>query len=225
MRLLVNNKANATNTTVNGEIGSFPKRYMFENQFVTKTFFTNTIDIDLGSAQNITAIACYGTDSSYTVKAGTTASVTDYSNTVTDVLFLDETYRYWQISKTGDGYINHLYLGEFLAMPGATHGATPQRVASDVVNTTSGGQKYVTNGHIIKTLSLSFPGATRAEWLAFNDWFESTDRINSFIFVQFENTTSTFPPFFARIPPDGYTGLSRVQGEAYIFNLIIQEAK
>jgi hypothetical protein len=111
MRLLVNNKATESNTTVNGVTTAFPTANMYNNVLIEKTYFEDYIDIDLGSAKLITAIGIQSSDINYALLAGSSdlsSNLPEYTAYLTDnVKFINETYRYWRlipVTTTGIDY-------------------------------------------------------------------------------------------------------------------------
>ena len=102
MRILVDNLATTSNTTVNGESENFPKEYMYNNTLIEKTRFTDYIDIDLGEAKSIDSIG-FSADSDLVLQANSSESWTapPYQLLLSDnVQFISESYRYWRITNS-----------------------------------------------------------------------------------------------------------------------------
>jgi hypothetical protein len=125
---------------------------------------------------------------------------------------------------SGTGFINYLYLGEYLSMPGKKAGTTPKDDTSDVISITSGHQVYTTRGTTFKTQRFSFPAATKAEYNVFRNWWVSDDRTNNLFVVQAEESMDDFPPIFCKIQEVEVSDREG-GGEAYNFGFAITEAK
>lgn len=225
MRLLISNKITAAMITVNNESTAFPKANMINNNLIEKTFFTDYIDIDFGSAVTIDAIALVSASTGITLSANSTPAwgSPPFTTVITsEVTFINESYRYWRISKTGDFFINYFYLGEFLQMPGVEDFPTPQEITTDVVSTTQSGQIYTTPGITFKTQEFSFPYTIQADYDAFKTWWKSDDRTNNIFLVPFESDMDIFEPYFCKVLSNNIGDRSRL---AYSWSITVQEAK
>jgi hypothetical protein len=205
MRFLVNNKINDSTTTitVNNENTNFPKENMLGNILVEKTEFDDNIVIDFGSAVTIDSVGFIAEDSGYTLQAHTADSWGSpaFSTSLTaEVTFISQSYRYWRLYKSGfTGFVNYLYLGEYLQMPGFIPNTFRNPNTTDITNTSQSAQNYTTEGVIFNTQSFEFPGPTWASFQLFETWYRSSDRVNHFMFVPYENSMTTIVPYYAKL--------------------------
>ena len=206
MRLLTNNLATKDNTTVNNELTTFPVANQYNNVLVEKTYIEDYQDVDLGSAQNIKAIAFKYTQISstptITLYGASTLGGSDYSIVLTeDVTFIDETWQYWRLEGDIPFYSNYLDIGDYLQFPGVQSFPTPDENNTDNVNITNSGQIYVTEGTVLKEISVPIAWNTQAEYQAFIEWYRSSDRKNNHFLVLFEDCmdVTPFEPFFCKL--------------------------
>lgn len=210
MRLLINNLANASNTTVNTPDADFPVANQYNNLLVEYTSISDHQDIDLtATPPSINTIGIvFSGQSSIQVYGSNTLGGTDFSQVITaSVTFLSsaQTYRYWRFEVIGGGTnINHLYIGSYLQLGGvlADNPITPEFTDTDVSVTSQMGQKYSTAGIIIKNYStVNVVDTDGTQYESFMDWWVTTDRLKHFLFVPFEDSLTQYPfkPFYCRL--------------------------
>jgi hypothetical protein len=201
MRILTDNKAKTSNTTVNGVTTAFPASNLYSNILIEKTYFDDYIDIDFGSATTIDSIGLISSATGITVSANSTASwgAPPFTTTITNqVTFINQSYRYWRIAKSGTNKINYLYLGEYMQLDCMQIGSTPLPNVTDITNFSIMGTTEQTRGIVYNTQPFRFPLATEAEWTVFDTWYRSNDRINAHLIVPFESDTP-IESYFANI--------------------------
>lgn len=230
MRLLLNNLATLDNSTIATENSTFPLSNAYNNYLIEKTSLIDNIAIDLGSAQGIDTFSfIYTGTANITLKAGTTSAVTDYSSAITDdvTFFNTETYRYWQIETDADIFVSHIYLGDYVQLSvKADPLINPEYPSTDVSNTSTGGQNYSTPGVVLKNYSsFTVVDVLNTSYQTFITWWLSTNRINHFMFVPFEDnmTTFNFIPFYCKLtnPSSPVRSLNGY----YEWNITITEVK
>ena len=190
MKLLTNNFATITRTTLTGANISFPIANMYANQLVTKTIFTDLV-IDMGAPTKITDVSFIG-DSIITLEANTADSWGSpaFTMNVSKTYYgIDETYRYWRIN-TGSStvYANLLYLGRGLQFTAHQTGATPDYKSTDISNTSIGGQIYTTKGIDLQEWEWAFNNMDSVDYELLKAWYLSDDRASGHVVVQWEDT-------------------------------------
>jgi len=123
----------------------------------------------------------------------------------------------------GDIYINYLYLGNFLQLPNARAYAEPIIDDTDNETKTVSGQIYTQLGHTYRKVSQKFKLATKEQKDEYYSWYNTSDRANNNIFIQFDDLLETYPPLFGKIKS---TNEKRFLGMKYYpFNINFTEAK
>jgi hypothetical protein len=218
--------------TVNEESNAFPKENLLTGILAEKTYFEDYIVIDFGLAKRVTAIGLIGHNHTVNIEANASdswdAPAFSVEMTTSEMVeFVDQTYRYWRIVIPGSGgvdYLRYFYLGEYLQIPYPEPGSTPNVATNDIIATTSGYQRYTTRGTTARVQSFEFYATTQAEYELFRDWWNSDDRSNNLIFVQFEddNEMTHFPSYLAKVVEFVTNNRSQL---AYDWSITIEEAK
>ena len=230
MRLLISNKVESTMITINNESDAFPKENMVTGILPEKSYIDQTAVIDFGSttSERVTAIAIVYQDlTNVKIQANATDSwgSPSFEQSITSsgqIVFIDQTYRFWRIKADNTGYVNYIYLGEYLQMPGVEENSMPQTITNDATVTSAGYQKQTTRGTTAKTQEFIFPGASQAEYDDFIDWWESDDRSNNCFIVQFEEDMTLFSPFLCKVAEASDFDRHTL---AYEWRILVEEAK
>jgi hypothetical protein len=226
-----NNLITASNATINGSVESFPIDNMLSDRLNERTFFTDYIVIDLGSAVLIDTLAVAYADKSITIEANSSdswgappfsQSMTLISGTDISLKFISQTYRYWRITASGDTKIGHAFIGNKLLLPDPKYGSIPVFDDTDIESISIGGQRYTTNGIRIKNQGFQFSFKSKEEYDIIKEFSVSSYRNKSGIFAQTELNLDLFNPYFARIL---ITFNDRNTSERYNFSAEVQEMK
>jgi len=203
MRLLINNKLETATLTVNVPSDAFPIGNLISQILVERVEFTDWIEIDLGSAQKITAVAFANNSDAITIQ-GNTVNVwgaPPFSQALTEeVTFIDETFRFWRIFVgSAVSRLGYFYLGEFLQLPHNDIATYPDPETNDIEGITSNRQIHTTQGTVYNLQNVNFEFTTLQERQDFENWWRSPDRATNHFFVPYELLIATNPPYFAKI--------------------------
>jgi hypothetical protein len=114
---------------------------------------------------------------------------------------LTDTPRPMNLGAITPGLMNYLYIGNSLQIPAINGYSTPDLNDTDAVARTSGHQIITTPGTFFQTQEFPVSGSTQAQYVAFLDWYKSSDRAKNHLIVPFENSMdcSPFEPYYAKI--------------------------
>jgi len=252
MRILKDNILRSSNNTVESGIEdeSFPFKNIWDNRFVLQGKIDEQLVIDLGpnyselSTINTIAISITSWNAGYLVLGlGNTTDADTVNIDITDIAISNDRinlkyllpgnyqYRYIRITSyasnggaiQGQLYINYLYLGKYLQLPLARAYEEPIIKNTDNYTTTVSGQIYNQVGYIYREVKQRFKLATKTDKDNFYTWYNTNDRVNNNIFIQFEDDIISYPPLFGSIVAKNE---NRFLGTKYYpFNITFTESK
>lgn len=210
MRLSYNNLLDNATLTASSEIAGYEVENV-QDQRLTKKWYsdtttTQTVIVDLGSAQTVTAVAilAHNITSSATiivngnaVNVWTSPSVIESLTWNSDIIFKFITggsYRYWRFSFSGltDGVeIGRLWLGPYDSIdPSSTLDFKVTKVRSDTVVYGKSRQKYASPGVGWRRVEYSFPPTATTTLSVIESLYETSGNHSSFLFMNFDSLTS-----------------------------------
>ena len=134
-------------------------------------------------------------------------------------------YKFWRLTASIPTVINHFYLGKYMQLGGVFEEPTPEYSTTDIEVSSVGGQSYNSQGITLKSYDkIRTLETDDFQFEEFFTWWLSSDRMNHFMFVLFENDITTFPyqPFYAKLNGNGTPTRDKISHE---WELSIREVK
>jgi len=245
-------RASATIVESGVEDESFKFENMWDNRLVLQGKVTTSVYFDLGanyatiSPDTVSLFIASMTGDSITVSGGTTTAAdtagknvykaTDGTRPAVVVVNLEDLtgpYRYWKIESRvgtflggtpgGNIFLTYAYLGQYSQLPNARAYEEPLIDDTDNSTKTVGGQLYTQLGYTYKSVRQRFRTASQNQKDSFFSWYNTSDRANNNIFIQFEDDMVNYPPLFGKITGENerrFLGM-----KYYPFNINFREAK
>lgn len=233
MIFTANNLITTSNATVNNPSTSYPAANMINDRLVEVTQFDQTIVIDLGAAVAVDTLCCAGfTVADLEIEANSsdvwasppfTQAMDEIDSSGVALAFINQTYRYWRLTSASTAaQIGYFYIGSRLVFPDPQYGAIPDYIDNSIISQSINGQRYVTDGVILREQEFSFNNVSYDMYTRIRDYWTASGRRKCGVFAQTEEDMTLFEPYFAQLELR-FDGRSRAQ--RYNFNMTVREGK
>lgn len=233
MIFCTNNLIETATNTVNGAQSIFPISNLYTDRTIDKCFFNDYIVVDLGTATTIDTLGVISSDNTITIEANSSdvwtsppfSQIMNYTTgTEISLELINQTYRYWRITASGNTLVSHVYIGNRYTLPNPSYGTQYQIENNGVISSSPTFQRYRTHGQDGKIESIPCPVMDRTEWDAFTSFIDTEYSQRAFIFSKTEYNLTKHLPYYAMIQ-----GRPNLTGEffpgKYAFDFTLLECK
>jgi hypothetical protein len=200
-----------------------------------KFSFSSAVDVDymLILAHNITSGATIKVQANATdvwTSPSIDTAMTYNADYIIHGFSSTESYRYWRFyvddSSNPDEYIEigHLFLGEYLDMPGIDPASVIVKNSNSVAEKSVSGQLYADVRLKYKAASFTLPNVTEAQRTEINAFWDTVDIARPFTVLFWENDLDVEPPLYCALTSELEWNKQAQNGLLWVLGLEIEES-
>jgi len=144
--------------------------------------------------------------------------------TISDVIydtFASQSYQYWRVSMAhsastaGYFYLSKIFLGTAYTPVNPDAGIDMPYLVEPMIAKSRGGQIYGQAATVLKSHNITMSNMSQTEVANYRTFADTVNNNTPFVFIPFESSTSTIPPYYANAMSHGQLRLNEDHGVSY----------